>query len=130
MATILLIEDDVVQRDLYRDLLYYNGFDVLVAGSAEAGFQVAIEARPDLIVLDIILPGVNGLVAAQRLSHTPATSAIPIICMSAHDVSLQLVVQSGAREFLAKPVDPSALIRAIWRHLGSDHHNPISPGRT
>ena len=118
MATILLIEDDVVQRDLYRDLLYYNGFDVLTADDARAGIQLATNERPDLIVLDVMLPGLNGLMAAQQLQQTPATSSIPLICMSAYDVDPQMVAHSGAREFLAKPVDPSALVKAIWRHLG------------
>lgn len=118
MAKVLLIEDDVVQRDLYRDLLYYNGFDVLVAEDAGEGIPLAVAERPDVILMDVMLPGMDGLTAAKRLGEHPATAQIPVICMSAYDVSAQKAVRSAAREVLAKPIDPSILVKTIWRHSG------------
>lgn len=130
MAKILLIEDDSDQREMYRALLYYNGFDVLLAEDARQGIRLAVEQTPDVIVVDVMLPEVNGLVATQRLVDNPVTANIPIICMSAYDVSPQMILHSGAREFLPKPVDPSNLMKAIWRYVGAQNHeaNPPSNG--
>ena len=118
MATVLLIEDDAAQRAMYRDLLYYNGYDVLLADDARMGVPLAVEAHPDIIVMDVMLPGLNGLDATRQLSRNPKTTGIPIICMSGFPVSPDSASHSGARELLAKPVDPSTLIKSIWRHLG------------
>jgi CheY-like chemotaxis protein len=118
MATVLLIEDDPAQRAMYRDLLYYNGYDVLLADDARMGVPLALEAHPDIIVMDVMLPGLNGLEATRQLSRHPKTTGIPIICMSGFPVSPDSATHSGARELLAKPVDPSTLIKSIWRHLG------------
>ena len=125
MARVLLIEDNEAQRDLYHDLLYYNGFDVLTAEDAQTGISLATTELPDVVVLDVMLPGVSGLVAAQRLTRHPSTAHIPIICTSAYDVSAQMIEHSGAKEFLPKPMDPSDLVKAIWRHLGTDRDNSV-----
>ena len=129
MARVLIIEDNEAQRDLYRDLLYYNGYDVLTAEDAQSGLALAESELPDLIVLDVMLPGVSGLVAAQRLTRHPRTAHIPILCMSAYDVSPAMVEHSGAREFLPKPLDPSDLMKAVWRHLNQNPNprNNVTP---
>lgn len=126
MARVLLIEDNEAQRDLYHDLLYYNGFDVLTAEDAQTGISLATAELPDVIVLDVMLPGVSGLVAAQRLTRHPTTAHIPIICTSAYDVSPHMIEHSGAKEFLPKPIDPSDLVKAIWRQVGRDHSNTVA----
>ena len=125
MARVLLIEDSEVQRDLYRDLLYYNGFDVVVAEDAKAGIAFALDEKPDAILIDVMLPGMNGLIATQNLTRNPLTSHIPIICMSAYDVSEQMVRHSGARELLPKPVSGDVLVRVLRRYLKQrDAQNP------
>ena len=129
MARVLIIEDDEAQRDLYRDFFYYNGYDVITAADAPAGITIAERELPDLIVLDVMLPGVSGLAAAQRLTRYPATAHIPIICMSAYDVSPTMVEHSGAKEFLAKPLDPSDLMKAVWRQLGPNGADKAIPNR-
>ena len=127
MARVLLIEDNESQRDLYRDLLYYNGYDVITAPDAQAGIAIAETELPDLIVLDVMLPGMSGLAAAEQLTRHPRTAHIPIICMSAYDVSPAMVEHSGAKEFLAKPLDPSDLMKAVWRQLGASGPNTAIP---
>jgi twitching motility two-component system response regulator PilH len=120
VARILLVEDDPDQREVYEALLYYNGFDVLVAADGESGLRSAIEEKPDAILIDIMLPGLNGLAAASLIHSNPDTAQIPIICMSAYDVMYEQVVRSGANEFLPKPVSGDALVRAIRRYIGWD----------
>ncbi|HEY0674042.1 MAG TPA: response regulator, partial [Longimicrobiales bacterium] len=73
MARILVIEDDPHQRQLYTTLLYYNGFDTDEASSAEAGIAAARQNRPDAVLVDVRLPGMNGLQLANLLKQTPAT---------------------------------------------------------
>jgi DNA-binding response OmpR family regulator len=117
MAKVLLIEDNEDDREIYRTLLYYNGFDVVVAEDAQTGLRESAAQAFDLIIVDVMLPGMNGLVAAQRFQHNRATAHIPVICMSAHDVSPTMVRHAGAREFLPKPVTPSMLVTTIRRYL-------------
>jgi CheY-like chemotaxis protein len=127
VAKVLLIEDDAAQRELYRSLLYYNGFDVLTAADGLTGLDMATREQPDAVVLDVMMPGMNGLVTAQRLHTQPSTAHIPVICMSAYDVSAQLAKQSGAAELLLKPVAGDVLVRAIRRYIGwDDQHPPVS----
>ena len=112
MARILLVEDDPDQREVYEALLYYNGFDVLVAADGESGLRSALEERPDAILIDIMLPGINGLAASSLIHSNPDTAHIPIICMSAYDVMHEQVLRSGANELLPKPVSGDAMVRA------------------
>lgn len=118
MAKILLIEDNEDDREICRRLLYYNGFDVLIAVNAKTGIAMAISDRPDAILMDVMLPGMNGLIAAQNLARNPATSHIPIICISSYDVVPAQVKHAGARELLVKPLTAESLIRALGRHIG------------
>lgn len=119
MARVLVIEDDSQQRDVYATLLYYNGFEVEQADTAEAGIATALEHHPDIILLDIQLPGMNGLQAANVFKNTPATADIPVICMSAYDIPSRHVARAGADSFLKKPIGGDVLVRAIRKLIGS-----------
>lgn len=118
VAKILVVEDDADQREVYSKLLYYNGFDVVSAEDGQAGVAEAIAEHPDAILMDVMLPGLNGLLATQRITSNPATADIPIICMSAYEVNQNQVRHSGAREFLHKPVSGDTLVRAIRKYIG------------
>jgi CheY-like chemotaxis protein len=118
VVRVLLVEDDPDQREVYEALLYYNGFDVLIAVDGESGLRTAIEERPDAIVIDVMLPGLSGLTASSLIHNNPDTAHIPIICISAYDVMQEQVLRSGANELLPKPVSGDALVRAIRRYIG------------
>jgi twitching motility two-component system response regulator PilH len=120
VARILLVEDDPDQREVYEALLYYNGFDVLVAADGESGLRSAIEEKPDAILMDVMLPGLNGLAASSLIHSNPDTAHIPIICMSAYDVMKEQVLRSGANDLLPKPITGDALVRTIRRYIGWD----------
>ena len=121
---VLLIEDNEDDREVCQRLLYYNGFDVLVAHDAKAGIALAISEQPAAILMDVMLPGMNGLIAAQNLTRNPATCTIPIICMSSYDVTAAQIKHSGARELIAKPVTAENLVHALSRYVQRSSQTP------
>src|SRR5687768_6012998 len=110
-TTVLLIDDDPNDREIYEALLYYNGFDVLIAADGVSGIESALHRKPDVILIDVMMPGINGLTAANSIHTNPVTSHIPIICMSAYGVSLQRVREAGALDFVPKPATGDTLVR-------------------
>lgn len=120
MPKVLVIEDDPLQRDVYTKLLYYNGFDVEPAADGETGLTAAHEMHPDAILVDMVLPGLNGLAVCSFLRGAADTAQIPIIAMSAYDVNEHQVRLAGANDFLHKPVTGDMLVRTIRRYVGWD----------
>jgi CheY-like chemotaxis protein len=122
VARILVIEDDAAQRDVFTQLLYYNGFDVEHAPDAENGIKLALSTRPDVIIMDVMLAssGMDGLAATSMFKSSPTIGKIPIICMSAYDVDTRMVRRAGADEFLRKPFAAETLVKAVRRYTGWD----------
>ena len=118
MTRVLVIEDDHELCEIYSKLLYYNGFDVDCAANAEAGLALIDANLPDVILVDVSLPGMDGLLATSVLKNTPATSALPVIAISAYDVPLDAVRRAGADDFLRKPLTGDVMVRAIRRLIG------------
>ena len=119
MSKILVIEDDPSQRDVYTKLLYYNGFDVDFADDAETGLRLAQTIRPDVVLIDVVLPGsVNGLVATSMLKRDPDLTGVRVICMSAYDIDDAAVRNAGADDYLRKPIPGDVLVRAIRHFTG------------
>jgi len=125
---VLVIEDDPLQRDIYKSLLYYNGFDVEIAPDAESGLTSAFEQHPDAILVDVVLPRMNGLDATALFKNSPTTAHVPVICMSAYDIDMHKVKRAGADDFLKKPIAGDALVRSIRRFIGwDDQPKPEQP---
>ncbi len=118
MARVLIVEDDPDQREVYAALLYYNGFDVLQAGTAGRGVELARQDRPDAILMDVILPDMDGIAATTLLRAAPETAKIPVICMTAFDVGLERATAAGCQDLLRKPVNGHTLVKAIRRQIG------------
>jgi CheY-like chemotaxis protein len=127
MAKVLLIDDDPDDREIYSTLLYYNGFDVVVADDGQTGIELARAEKPDVIIVDVMMPGMNGLVTANSIHTNPETADIPIYCMSAYDVSPNRVREAGAVELLPKPVGGDTLVRVIRRQVGWDDTDTSPP---
>ena len=110
--TILVIDDekDIVELISYN--LLKNGWQVLSAGTGEAGLALARDKQPDLIVLDLMLPGIDGLEVCRRLRQDDLTTTIPIIMVTAKDSETDVVVglEFGADDYIAKPFSPRVLI--------------------
>lgn len=116
---ILIVEDDVLNTKLFRRLLQLEGFETLAAGTAEAGIALAIKAQPDCILMDIQLPGMDGLEATRRLRGLPKTADIPIIALAAHAMvgDDHLTYEAGCRGYISKPVDPRTFADSIGKFI-------------
>ncbi len=115
--TVLTIEDQPDIRRLIRMTLEFKGFEVLEASTGEAGLASAQSSRPDLVLLDVLMPGIGGLSAAERLRGDPALRHIPIVMLSAlgsaSDIDAGL--ETGASAYLTKPFSPVALLDLVAR---------------
>lgn len=116
---VLLIEDNNDTRLLYKMFLEHGGFIVDEAADGVEGLARALENPPDLVVLDIGLPGLDGFEVARRLRQHPETAALPIIAVSAQLLLgyEELAVNAGCTEALSKPCLASDLLAAVERAL-------------
>jgi len=112
---ILIVEDDAESRMLERDILTYSGYRVLEAETAEAGLKLAREARPALILMDIRLPGMDGIAALRELRAEPATCDVPVIAVTASTMSQHRsqTVAAGFSGYHSKPIDIVELVASI-----------------
>ncbi len=117
--TILYIEDNALNRKIVRDLLKRTTYHLIEAPDGEAGVAMALEKRPDLILMDIQLPKISGLDATRKLRAEPATTATPIIAITSFALSgdAQQAKAAGATAYLAKPYSPFELLGLIRKLL-------------
>jgi two-component system cell cycle response regulator DivK len=115
MATILLVEDNEMNRDMLSRRLERRGYEVIVAVDGEDGVARAAADRPDLVVMDMSLPGIDGWEATRQLKAAPATSAIPVLALTAHAMAgdRERAFEAGCDEFDTKPVDLPRLLEKI-----------------
>jgi twitching motility two-component system response regulator PilH len=120
MARILLIEDSPTDVAVLTQLLERNGHQVLASGSAEDGIAACKRELPDLVIMDVVLPGMNGFQATRALSRDTATSAIPVLIVSTKDMDVDKAwgLRQGARDYIVKPPRESELIARINAVLG------------
>jgi CheY-like chemotaxis protein len=121
MARILLVEDNEMNRDMLSRRLSRRGFEVLVAENGQAGVELTISERPDLILMDMSLPVMDGWEATRRIKGDPATTGIPIIALSAHAMASdrEAALQAGCDDYDSKPVDLSRLVQKIEQLLAA-----------
>ena len=117
--TILCVEDNGMNGKIVRDLLKRTTYQLIEAHDGEAGVAKALEARPDLILMDIQLPKISGMEAIRRLRAESATAATPIIAITAFALSGddQKARDAGATAYLAKPYSPFDLLSLIRKLL-------------
>ncbi len=123
-ATILIVDDEPQNRKLLEALLRPEGYLTQSAANGEEALALIAERPPDLILLDVMMPGMDGFEVATRLKANPATASIPIIMVSAQDGrgARMIGLNSGAEEYLTKPVDRAELwlrVRNLLRLSGS-----------
>ncbi len=104
---ILIIDDNPMNVELASDLLEVNGFQVLQAEDASTGIELARNERPDLILMDIQLPGMDGLQATRILKEDVATRGIPVVALTAHAMKgdEENVLKAGCVGYISKPID-------------------------
>jgi two-component system cell cycle response regulator DivK len=106
-AVVLIIEDNERNRKLARDILNHAGFDTLEAGTAEDGLALAAERSPGIVLMDVQLPGIDGVQALRRLRSDPATAGIPVIAVTAFAMKAdrERFLAAGFDHYVAKPLD-------------------------
>jgi two-component system, cell cycle response regulator DivK len=121
MATevVLVVEDDSKSRKLVRDLLAFKGYEIIEAETGEEGVGLAQERRPSLILMDIRLPGIDGIQALDRLRVEVATRGIPVMAMTASVMSgdRQRVLDAGFDAFQSKPIKIKDFVAAVEQLL-------------
>jgi two-component system, cell cycle response regulator DivK len=105
--TVLIVEDNERNMKLVRDILQFKGYQPLCAGTAEDGLALALAHRPALILMDVHLPGMDGVAALGRLRGAPETAAIPVVALTASAMKEDQVrfLAAGFDGYLAKPIE-------------------------
>lgn len=115
MPVILIVDDSPTELHLFQSMLEKNGFQTLVADSGEEGLRQAGAAHPDCILMDVVMPGMNGFQATRKLTKDPATAGIPVIMITTKDQETDKIwgMRQGAVEYLVKPVSEKELVARI-----------------
>jgi twitching motility two-component system response regulator PilH len=121
MKQIMIVDDSPTDAHLLQKMLEKNGYQTLTAGNGNEGIEVARLLRPDLILMDVVMPGLNGFQATRELSSNPETSSIPVIIVTRKDQKVDRVwgIRQGARDYITKPVSETALLSLINEALAS-----------
>jgi CheY-like chemotaxis protein len=118
-SKVLVIEDNPLNLELATDLLEACGFEVISAQTAEAGINLALEAQPDLILMDLSLPGMDGLEATKALKADLQTADIPIVAVTAHAMKgdEQKALDAGCAAYITKPIDTRIFPMVVTQQL-------------
>lgn len=118
--TVLLVEDNEDNLVVYRTILEHVGYHVLEARDGEEGVIRARRDHPDLILMDISIPKLDGWAATRKLKADAATRAIPIVALTAHalDEDRQRAIEVGCDGYLAKPIEPRRVVQEVERFVG------------
>jgi CheY-like chemotaxis protein len=115
MPKILIVEDNEMNRDMLSRRLARQGFEVAMAVDGKQGVEMAASEKPDLILMDMSLPVMNGWEATEKVKSNPATKNIPVIALTAHAMSedREKCIAAGCNDFDTKPVDLPRLLEKI-----------------
>jgi two-component system, cell cycle response regulator DivK len=115
MPKILLIEDNELNRDMLSRRLAMRGFDVVVAIDGSSGAAAATGEQPDLILMDVSLPDIDGFAVTRQLRAQSTTAAIPVIALTAHSMEADRLhaIEAGCQDYDTKPVDLNRLLAKI-----------------
>jgi two-component system cell cycle response regulator DivK len=126
VPTILVVEDNEKNLKLVRDVLQYAGYDVVAASSAEQGVAMAIERPPDLVLMDLQLPGMDGTEALRQLRGSPRTSSVPVVAVTAFAMKddRERALKAGFDGYLEKPISVASLPAQVRGFLPSKEVSP------
>ena len=115
MATVLIVEDNAKNMKLVRDVLQVKGYATLEATTAEDGIRLASQKKPDLVLMDIQLPGMNGIDALRVLRGNAETAAIPVIAVTASVMQQdrKLITDAGFDAYVGKPINLTEFLDAV-----------------
>lgn len=120
MAQVLIVDDSPTEIHVLTSILQKLGHEVFTASNGEEGVERAKELKPDLILMDVVMPGMNGFQATRSLSKDPSTASIPIIIVTTKDQETDRVwgLRQGAKDYVTKPVAEAEMVSKIKALLG------------
>ncbi len=125
--TVLVVEDNNLNMKLFNDVLQMGGCNVLQAKDGTQGWELAREHRPDLIVMDIQLPGIDGLEVTKWLKDDENLKSIPVIAVTAFAMKgdEEKILESGCDAYITKPISMSNFLQTIERFVNQQDPNPV-----
>jgi len=121
MPRVLVVDDSPTETYKFKEILEKNGYSILTAENGADGVAVARQELPDVILMDVVMPGLNGFQATRQISKGADTQHIPVIIVTTKDQETDRVWgrRQGASDYLTKPVDEAVLIETINRVMGT-----------
>lgn len=115
MPTVLIVDDSPTELHVLQKMLMKNGFDTMLAEDGEQAIESATTSSPDVILMDVVMPGTNGFQATRKISKNPETAEIPIIMVTTKDQETDRIwgMRQGAAVYLTKPVSEKDLVMKI-----------------
>jgi twitching motility two-component system response regulator PilH len=115
MARVLIVDDSPTETFKITEILNKSGHQVLAASGGEEGVAIAKKELPDLILMDVVMPGINGFQATRQITKNPSTSHIPVVIVTTKDQETDRMwgMRQGASSFLTKPINEKALVQAV-----------------
>ncbi|HTI62137.1 MAG TPA: response regulator [Gemmatimonadaceae bacterium] len=119
--TVLLVEDNEDNLIIYSTILRFGGYRVVEAHDGRAALAAARSANPDLILMDVSIPYIDGLEVTRRLKADPATRHVPIIALTAHALTTdrERALEAGCDGYISKPAEPRFILEAVRNELGA-----------
>jgi two-component system, cell cycle response regulator DivK len=126
MSTILIVEDNEKNMKLVRDILQHQGHATLEAATGRDGVRLALAQRPDLVLMDIQLPDIDGIAALREIRKEPSLDAMPVLAVSASVMpdEQQKIVTSGFDAFITKPINLKQFRETVQRFLAEGRRAP------
>jgi twitching motility two-component system response regulator PilH len=114
-GTILVVDDSPTEIHIFRKILEKQGYDIIVAKDGQEGVEKATQVHPSLIIMDVVMPVLNGFQATRQLKNNDSTADIPVIMVTTKDqqTDINWGMRQGANEYLVKPVAPAELLNKI-----------------
>lgn len=119
MKKILVVEDNEINMYLCSRIIKSSGYEAIEARSGEEGVELAIKEKPDLIIIDIQLPGIDGLETTKRLRKSEADGEIPIIALTSYAMAVdrEKALKAGCTGYIEKPINPDTFMSEIEKYL-------------
>lgn len=120
MPRVLIVDDSPTETYKFKEILEKNGFEIITADNGADGVAVARQELPDVVLMDVVMPGLNGFQATRQISKNEETKHIPVIIVTTKDQETDKVWgrRQGASDYLTKPVNEKLLLETIARVLG------------
>jgi CheY-like chemotaxis protein len=131
MKKILIAEDNAVNRELLRELLEMRGYDVSEACDGQEALVRIVETQPDVLLLDLGMPVLDGFGTIKAIRENPSLSSLPVLAVTAYAMrgDRERILDSGFDGYLSKPINPTALDQELQRFFKSDSSNDAPEGR-